>query len=92
MTYWSEGVMGDGAVILRDGQPIAVDQVVKHITELESALAAVVRDVNDYEATNNLHPNPGRAECWDSVARAKALLTLHDMAAEARRLNLVDCP
>ena len=46
----------------------------KRIAELEAALRAVVRDVNDYERTNNLSPNPGRTECWDSVARAKALL------------------
>ena len=92
MSEWSEGVCGDGAVILRNGVPVPVDQVVKRIAALEDALAAVVRDVNDYEAANNLYPNPGRTECWDSVERAKALLTLHDMAAEARRLNLVDCP
>lgn len=42
--------------------------------KLEDALRRVVRDVNDYEAANNLHPNPGRAECWDSVAHAKAVL------------------
>ena len=41
---------------------------------LEDALRAIIRDVNDYEKANNLHPNPGRTECWDSVARAKALL------------------
>lgn len=41
---------------------------------LVEALKAVVDQVNDYERVNNLAPNPGRTECWDSVARAKKLL------------------
>jgi hypothetical protein len=48
--------------------------VAARIAELEDALRRVVHDVNDYEKTNNLSPNPGRAECWDSVAHAKAVL------------------
>jgi hypothetical protein len=44
------------------------------IADLEDALRRVVRDVNDYEETNKLSPNPGRTECWDSVAHAKAVL------------------
>jgi hypothetical protein len=44
------------------------------IAELEEALRRVVADVNDYERANKLHPNPGRTECWDSVAHAKRVL------------------
>jgi hypothetical protein len=47
---------------------------VDRIAELEDALRRVVRDVNDYEEANKLSPNPGRSECWDSVAHAKAVL------------------
>lgn len=46
----------------------------KRIEQLEDALRRVVRDVNDYEEVNKLHPNPGRTECWDSVAHAKRVL------------------
>ena len=46
----------------------------KRMRELETALRRVVRDVNDYEETNKLSPNPGRTECWDSVAHAKVIL------------------
>ncbi len=46
----------------------------QRIAELEDALRRVVRDVNDYEEANKLSPNPGRSECWDSVAHAKAVL------------------
>jgi hypothetical protein len=46
--------------------------------QMREALAAVVRDVNDYEDANKLSPNPGRSECWDSVARAKAVLARID--------------
>jgi len=38
------------------------------------ALEDIIRDINDYEKASNLAPNPGRAECWDSVARAKLVL------------------
>ena len=44
------------------------------ILALEEALRRVVADVNDYERVNKLHPNPGRTECWDSVAHAKSVL------------------
>lgn len=44
------------------------------IAELENALRRVVADVKDYERVNNLQPNPGRFECWESVAHAKAIL------------------
>jgi len=44
------------------------------LTMAIEALRAVVRDINEYEHANNLAPNPGRAECWDSVAHAKAVL------------------
>jgi hypothetical protein len=48
--------------------------IVERIAELEDALRRVVRDVSDYEEANQLSPNPGRTECWDSVAHAKAVL------------------
>jgi hypothetical protein len=41
---------------------------------LRAALRAVVADVLEYERANNLSPNPGRKYCWDSVARAQAIL------------------
>lgn len=47
-------------------------------TQLErtrEVLAAIVEQVNDYERVNNLAPKPGRTECWDSVARAKLILS-----------------
>ena len=41
---------------------------------LEQALKDVVSDILEYERVNNLAPNPGRQFCWDSVARAHAVL------------------
>jgi hypothetical protein len=46
------------------------------IEALVQALRALVDNVNDYERVNNLAPSPGRTECWDTVARAKALLAV----------------
>jgi hypothetical protein len=37
-------------------------------------LAALVADVEDYERVNNLAPNPGKRDCWQSVTQAKAVL------------------
>jgi hypothetical protein len=42
--------------------------------KLREVLRAVVADVHEYERVNNLHPNPGRKYCWDSVARAHRLI------------------
>jgi hypothetical protein len=41
---------------------------------LVQALEAVVNDVNEYERINRLAPTPGHVDCWDSIARAKAVL------------------
>jgi hypothetical protein len=48
------------------------------IERLHTALEDVIRDINEYERANNLAPNPDRTECWDSVARAKAALSLQE--------------
>lgn len=48
-------------------------------TKLIEALEAVLADIADYEKTNNLFPNPGHADCWQSVTNAMAVI------AEARR-------
>lgn len=42
--------------------------------EMYEALEALVADLKEYERSNNLHPNPGRTECWDSTTRAVAAL------------------
>ena len=34
MSEYSQGVCYDGAVILKDGQPITVDQIVKELNEI----------------------------------------------------------
>ena len=39
-----------------------------------AALECVIFDVHEYERVNNLAPNPGRTECWDSVAHATDVL------------------
>jgi hypothetical protein len=44
------------------------------ITELEAALRSVIGDIEEYERINNLSPSPGKPDCWQSVAHAKAVL------------------
>jgi len=46
--------------------------------EARDVLRAIVTDIEDYERMNNLYPNPNKSSCWDSVARAKKLLTDHE--------------
>lgn len=50
----------------------------EQLVSVKGALAAVVRDVNEYERNNNLAPTPGHIECWDSIAHAKAVLAQTD--------------
>jgi len=61
-----EALLGDMRVPLHEHQ--------RRIIGLEKVLRALVAEVEDYERVNNLHPNPGRSECWGSVAAAKAIL------------------
>ena len=42
---------------------------------MAEALEALVADVEDYERINNLSPSPGKADCWQSVTRAKSPLS-----------------
>lgn len=52
-------------------------RLLKEREELRAALEGVLSDIRDYERVNNLLPNPGREDCWQSVTRARAtLLTL----------------
>lgn len=44
---------------------------------LRAALTAIIADIHEHERINNLAPNPGRKECWDSVARAVEVLSAH---------------
>ena len=51
-----------------------IDELTAERDKLRAALQSVVDDIHEYERINNLAPNPGRSECWDSVARAMSLL------------------
>ena len=42
---------------------------------LIAALENLVADVLEYERINNLAPNPGRRDCWQSVTNARAILS-----------------
>jgi hypothetical protein len=42
--------------------------------ELVEALKCLVADVDEYERVNNLSPNPGKLECWQSMAIARTAL------------------
>ncbi len=41
---------------------------------LREALAALVADIEDYERVNNLAPNQGKQDCWQSMTNARAIL------------------
>lgn len=44
------------------------------IEEMVEALQAIVADILEYERINNLSPNPGKQDCWQSVTRARAAI------------------
>ena len=51
---------------------------------LREALESVLKDIMDYETTNNLSPNPGKDYCWQSVERAYKVLASTPTDAFAR--------
>lgn len=70
MTY-SEGILGDGAVILRDGEPVTIEEVVRRLNksdELHEALHTVVNVwTSQFERNGHLAPE------W--VKKARSALT-----------------
>lgn len=42
--------------------------------DMAEALKALIADIEDYELVNNLHPSPGKSDCWQSVSMARAAL------------------
>lgn len=45
MPEWTEGVCGDGAAILRDGEMIPIEDVLSTLNNLESTAAAAVEEM-----------------------------------------------
>lgn len=72
-----EGVADCGFGVWRGGsdEAIANARLIAAAPELFEALSAVVADILDYERVNNLAPNPGKQDCWQSVTCAKAALS-----------------
>jgi len=44
------------------------------IERLRAALKNLMNDVLEYERVNNLSPNPGKQDCWQSVTEARRAL------------------
>ena len=55
--------------------PAHYTRAVEEREGLIEALENLVADVLEYERINNLAPNPGRRDCWQSVTNARAILS-----------------
>jgi hypothetical protein len=66
---------------LSDAEANAVGRLIAAAPDLLAALRAVLADIRDYERANNLAPNPGKQDCWQSVTNARAVI------AKATRKN-----
>lgn len=59
---YSQGIMGDGATILKDGQPMTVEEIVSTLTtaqtECVAQLAMVAELVGALEEIVKQYPNP----------------------------------
>ncbi len=42
MTEYSQGIMNDGPVILKDGQPMTLDEIVNELNQLQDVLNKIV--------------------------------------------------
>jgi len=58
----------------------------QEVENLRAALKALVDDVLEYERINNLSPNPGKRDCWQSVTQAKAVLGIKTLAANGEEM------
>lgn len=57
-----------------DGTHIANAHLIAAAPDMLAALKALVSDILEYERVNNLAPNPGKQDCWQSVTHAKAAI------------------
>ncbi len=64
----------------------------RRIAELETALRAVVSDIEEYQQINNLFPSPGKPDCWQSVTHAKSVLRvgINENRAIAQGATVID--
>ena len=56
------------------GAEAAYEKAEAEIERLRAALRGLLADIDDYERVNNLSPNPGRKDCWQSVTIAREAL------------------
>lgn len=66
MGHWTEGVYGDGAAILCDGDLVPVETVVRMLNVYEGKLRKIARMTSAYESDDS-YP---LASCVNSAARA----------------------
>jgi hypothetical protein len=52
-----------------------LDRLTRQLAEAQGVIETLVADIEDYERVNNLAPSPGKPDCWQSVTRAKAVLS-----------------
>ena len=62
------------SVSYSDGTPNMFAEAADRIEWLEASLRGLLADIADYERVNNLFPNPGRQDCWQSVTNARVAL------------------
>ena len=59
---------------LNAGNAARAQSYFESIERLTKALKNLMNDVLEYERVNNLSPNPGKQDCWQSVTEARRAL------------------
>ena len=71
MSEFTQGICGDGAVILRDGEPLTPEQI---ITALNRAQAIARRGVKKLNAFTEIN-----AMCWNAKGKGMTEIAINDV-------------
>lgn len=66
MAEWTEGMCGDGAVFIRDGEPQTISQVLEYMNSND----AILERVEEWWLREGMHKFDGAPECIFAVRHA----------------------
>ena len=85
ITEWTEGICGDGAVILRCGQPVTISELLERLNNIEAALRDAQNEA--YERAANEAETLGLGDWGEPCCQKSRGIHADDIATAIRRLK-----